>query len=59
MLRVVDESDLELMSGTLHDALDRRGIESWHCGAGEGGEGKGSSSHSDTVCRVRPIGWKA
>jgi hypothetical protein len=59
MLRVFDEGNLELMSRTLRDALDCRGVQSWHCGAGEGGEGKGATSHSYTVCRVRPIGWKA
>jgi hypothetical protein len=43
MLRVVDEGNLELISGTLQDNLDRGGVEPRHCGAGEGGEGKGSS----------------
>jgi len=59
MLCVFDEGNLELMSGALRDALDCRGVESWHGGAGEGGEGKGSASHRYTVCRVGPIGWKA
>src|SRR5665811_1825871 len=57
MLRVFDEGNLELMSGTLRGALDCGGVEAWHCGAGEGGEGKGSASHCYTVCRVRPILW--
>jgi hypothetical protein len=43
----------------LHNTLDGRGVESRHGGAGECGEGKGSAGHPDTVCRVRPIGWKA
>jgi hypothetical protein len=34
MLRVVDKGNFELMSGTLSDARNRRGIESRHCGAG-------------------------
>jgi hypothetical protein len=49
MLGVFDEGNLELMSGTLDDAVDVDRVESWHGGAGNGGEGKGSASHPYTV----------
>jgi len=59
MLGVLDEDDLELMSGTLHDTFDCCGVESRHCCAGEGGEGEGSAGHPHTVCREGPLRWKA
>jgi hypothetical protein len=34
MLRVIDEGNFELMSWTLSDARNRRGVEPRHCGAG-------------------------
>jgi hypothetical protein len=59
MLRILDERNLELMSGQKPDAFDGYGVESRHRSAGEGGEGKGSAGHPDTVCRLGTIGWKA
>ena len=49
MLGVLDEGNLELMSGTVDDALDVGGVEPWHGGAGDGGKGKGSTGHCYTV----------
>lgn len=49
MLGVGDESHLELMPRSLHGPLDLQGIQPWHSGAGECGEGKGCAGHPDTV----------
>jgi hypothetical protein len=49
MLGVLDEGDLEPMSGSMGDALDAGWVEPWHGGAGNGGQGKGSASHHYTV----------
>ena len=49
LLRVVDESHLDLMPRSLHGPLDLKGIQNWHSVAGEGGEGKGCAGHPDIV----------
>jgi len=49
MLRVRDESHLELMPWSLHRSLYFQGIQPRHSSAGECGEGKGCAGHPDTV----------
>ena len=49
MLGVGDEGQLELMPGQLGHPFDLDWVKPRHSDAGEGGKGKGSACHPDTV----------
>ena len=59
VLGVLDEGQLELLPGVGLDRLDGRRVQSGNGRAGQGGEGKSTAGHPDTVCPSRRLGWKA